>query len=191
VSAKNSGSSDLIGIRWGQVTPHADERGVFREAWRASSFLDVTPEATGTVGSSFVQANISYSKAGVLRGLHYHRRQLDHWVVADGEVFVALVDLRSTSVPPPVVVRTLGVDQTVTIPVLVAHGFLALRPTTLLYFVTTEYDATDEHGLAWDDPEVHVAWPRVLTSDGMPIISARDRRNPSLADIRRSMSQPA
>jgi dTDP-4-dehydrorhamnose 3,5-epimerase len=189
VSFKNSGRGDLTGVRWGQVMRHADERGVFREAWRASSFVDLTSEATGMRASGFVQANISYSKVGVLRGLHYHRRQLDHWVVAEGEVFVALVDLRSMANPPPVVMRTLGVDQTVTIPVLVAHGFLALRPTTLLYFVTSEYDGTDEQGLAWDDPQINVAWPRVLTSDGMPTVSQRDRRNPFLADIRRSMSR--
>ena len=61
-----------------------DPRGSFRELWRAGDFPD----------EPFVQANLSTSAAGVLRGLHLHRRQDDLWIVADGRAFVALVDLR-------------------------------------------------------------------------------------------------
>jgi dTDP-4-dehydrorhamnose 3,5-epimerase len=189
VSAPAAWQDDVAGVRWGRVEPHADERGAFREVWRASAFSDRAAPASTDV-SRFVQANLSYSKAGVLRGLHYHRRQLDHWVVVEGEVFVALVDLRSNADRPRAITRVLEVDETVTIPVLVAHGFLALRPTTLLYFVTNEYDGTDEHGLAWDDPAVGVAWPRLPTSGEVPLVSARDRGNPSLAEVRRLISRP-
>ena len=52
-----------------------------------------TPAAVGG-RATFVQANLSTSAAGVLRGLHCHRRQLDHWIVASGRAFVALVDVR-------------------------------------------------------------------------------------------------
>ena len=51
-------------------------------------------DTTGAPDARFVQANLSISAQGVLRGLHYHRRQLDYWVVPRGRAFVALVDVR-------------------------------------------------------------------------------------------------
>ena len=135
----------------------------------------------------FVQANLSTSAAGVLRGLHLHRRQLDYWVVAAGRAFVALVDVRvlleGRIEPPALETRELGPDDWVVIPPGVAHGFLALEPLELLYFVTNWYDGSDELGFAWDDPAVAVPWPKVGTSDGQPIVSERDASNPSLTDL--------
>lgn len=171
--------SQIPGVEWGRVHARADDRGAFRELWRASNSTE-----------RFVQANLSLSRRGVLRGLHYHRRQLDHWVVVEGEVFVALVDLRDQpgGVKPQPLTRVLAPDDSVTIPEMVAHGFLALAPTSLLYLVTNEYDNTDELGLAWDDPEIGVPWPDVATADGRPILSDRDRRNPSLAELRKALA---
>jgi dTDP-4-dehydrorhamnose 3,5-epimerase len=169
--------SPLDGVRWGAVETHADERGSFRELWRRST-LDVP----------VVQVNLSTSATGVLRGLHLHQRQLDHWVVASGRALVALVDVRplldGRGVQAPVEVRELGPGGTVTIPSGVAHGFLALEPLDLVYLVTNEYDGSDELGFAWDDPAVGVPWPANLpTPDGRPILSPRDRTNPSLAEL--------
>jgi dTDP-4-dehydrorhamnose 3,5-epimerase len=54
----------------------------------------------------------------------------------------------------------------------------------MLYLVTNEYDGADELGFAWDDPAVGVPWPAVAaTPDGRPILSDRDRTNPSLAEL--------
>ncbi|MBA2373589.1 MAG: dTDP-4-dehydrorhamnose 3,5-epimerase family protein [Chloroflexi bacterium] len=169
--------SILAGVTYGAVARVADARGSFRELWRASH-----GEAT------FVQANLSSSSAGVLRGLHLHRRQLDHWIVSAGRAFVALVDVRPLldgSGPSAVVeTRLLGPDEWVRIPAGVAHGFLATEPLELIYLVTNEYDGTDELGFAWDDPAVGIAWPRLTaTGDGQPILSDRDRFNPSLAEL--------
>lgn len=183
--------STLRGVRYGSVVRHADARGSFRELWRASTFPALTAAETGTTDGSeprFVQANLSTSAAGVLRGLHYHRRQLDYWVVASGRAVVALVDVRplmdATAERPPVETRELAADDSVVIPAGVAHGFLALEPLELLYLVTNEFDNTDELGFAWDDPAVGVPWPRIeATADGRPILSDRDRSNPSLADL--------
>lgn len=163
----------IAGVRWGRIDPHVDDRGWFRELGRASA----TESAM-----CFVQANLSSSSAGVLRGLHYHEHQLDHWVVLEGEVFVALADLRERDVK--IVTRVLIPDDVVTIPAMVAHGFLALQPTKLLYLVTKEYDGTDEHGLAWNDPHLDIPWPRVPTALGTPIVSQRDANNPSLTVLR-------
>ena len=174
--AMTSRETGVAGVSFGRVRAHEDERGAFREVWRASAF----PEA------SFVQANRSTSRAGALRALHYHRRQIDHWIVLDGRVFVALVDLRplirDAEARPIVETRTLSADDTVTIPLHVAHGFLALEPTELLYLVTNEYDGSDELGIAWDDPELAVPWPTDEVE--AVILSERDRANPRLTELR-------
>jgi len=178
--------SAIPGVRWGAVARHADERGSFRELWRAGWFPDLA--GTGAPEPRFVQANLSTSAVGVLRGLHVHRRQLDFWVVADGRAWVALVDARplldGTGDRPIVEARELGVDGTVAIPAGVAHGFLAIEPLQLAYFVTAEYDGTDELGFAWDDPLAAIRWPVVRgRPDGRPILSGRDRANPSLTQL--------
>jgi len=177
-----SGGS-IDGVLTGRLVRHDDPRGAFRELWRASAFGG---------GARFVQANLSSSAPGVLRGIHLHRRQLDYWVVIRGRAFVALVDVRPVVaadggvvvVGGDVVVETreLAADDWVVIPAGVAHGFLALEPLELLYLVTAEYDGSDELGFAWDDPLVAVPWPAGLpTPDGRPVLSDRDRTNPSLA----------
>lgn len=166
----------IAGVAWGRIQVHEDERGAFREVWRASAFKDAP---------RFVQANLSTSKADTLRALHYHRKQIDHWIVVAGRVFVALVDLRpvkkEATARPIVETRTLAADDTVTIPTHVAHGFLALEPTQLLYLVTNEYDGSDELGVAWNDPDIAVSWP---VEGRELVISTRDRANPPLASLR-------
>ena len=172
----------LPGVTFGRLQRHPDARGSFSEAWRASA-------AGGFPG---VQANLSSSQRGVLRGLHLHRRQWDRWIVLSGMAFVALVDVRpmieDRSQGPLVQTATLSRDETVVIPPHVAHGFLAVEALELLYIVTNEYDGTDEHGFSWDDPEVGVAWPRVATPDGLPILSDRDRQNPPIRDLVQSLA---
>lgn len=170
----------IPGVVFRRLQRHADVRGGFAEAWRARGSGDVEPFPG-------VQANLSSSAQGVLRGLHLHQRQSDLWIVVSGVAFVALVDIRpmlsDPTAGPIVQTATLGRDETVRIPPHVAHGFLAIEPLELLYLVTNEYDASDELGFAWDDPQVAVAWPKVATMDGLPILSDRDRRNPSAASL--------
>jgi dTDP-4-dehydrorhamnose 3,5-epimerase len=189
MSTPGSDPSRMIaGARWGAVARYGDSRGSFRELWRASWFPDLDPARAGAPEPRFVQANLSTSAPGVLRGLHLHRRQLDFWVVAAGRALVALVDVRpllnESGAAPRVEMRELGPDGTVEIPVGVAHGFLALESLSLAYLVTGEYDGSDELGFAWDDPLANVPWPAVDgTPDGRPILSVRDRANPSLPEL--------
>ncbi|HYX11641.1 MAG TPA: dTDP-4-dehydrorhamnose 3,5-epimerase [Candidatus Acidoferrum sp.] len=182
--------SSLPGVRFGAIVRHGDSRGAFRELWRASSFPTLTSAETGTPKGAeprFVQVNQSSSATGVLRGLHYHRRQLDYWVVTSGRAFVALVDVRPVvagSGRALVETRELAADDWVVIPTGVAHGFLALEPLELVYLVTNEFDGSDELGFAWDDPGVAVPWPVLeATPDGRPILSERDQSYPSLAEL--------
>ena len=119
----------------------------------------------------------------MLRGLHLHRRQLDHWIVLDGRLFTALVDVRpmlAGATAPIVETVDLTEHATLTIPAGVAHGFLSRTPSHLLYLVTNEYDGTDELGFAWDDPLASVPWPGEWSP---PILSERDQRNPTLRDL--------
>lgn len=179
--------SALPGVRYGSVVRLGDARGSFRELWRASDHPTLPAELTGTTAARFVQANLSTSTQGVLRGLHCHRRQLDRWVVVHGLAFVALVDIRPAVAgtgPALVETRELPADDFVEIPAGVAHGFLALEPLELLYLVTNEFDSSDELGFAWDDPTVDVPWPPVPgTPDGRPILSDRDRSNAPLSEL--------
>lgn len=166
-------ASTIGGVRYGAIARHADERGAFRELWRASA---------APAGAPYVQANLSTSDPGVLRGLHLHRRQQDRWLVAAGRAFVALVDVRPMLIDPaggrPVVeTRELAEDEWLDIPEGVAHGFLALTALDLVYLVTNEYDGSDELGFAWDDATAAVPWPDLRDS---LILSQRDRSNPSL-----------
>ena len=184
--------SRLRGVRYGRLNLLADRRGSFVEIWRASGLGELGEEAAGLPGARFVQANISTSAPGVLRGLHYHRRQLDYWTVVSGRALVALIDVRPVLADPAaralVETRELAEGETVTIPTGVAHGFLALERLQLLYLVTNEYDGSDELGFAWDDPAVGVPWPRIAeTPDGRPILSDRDRSNPTLMELVRGL----
>lgn len=174
-------ASRLDGVRYGRLARFVDERGSFRELWRASTTPAVDP---------YVQVNLSSSAPGVLRGLHLHRHQLDHWIVTRGRCLAALVDVRpmlradAPASGPLVETRELRADDWVDIPIGVAHGFLALEPLELVYLVTNEYDGSDELGFAWDDPLASVPWPAVAAApDGHPILSDRDRTNPSLTEL--------
>ena len=156
------------------VTPrvHSDERGSLRETYR-QEWLGPVP--------AMVQGTRSESKAGVIRALHYHLRQADYWYVPRGRIFVAMYDLRRSS-PTRGKRMTLEIgedsDIGVYIPPGVAHGFQAVTDALLTYLVDQYYDASDEQGLAWDDPDAAIPWP---LAD--PILSDRDKQNPKLADI--------
>lgn len=183
--------SAIPGVRFGAVARHADARGSFRELWRAPEPGAGEP-ADPTAAPRFVQANLSTSAVGVLRGLHLHRRQLDYWIVVAGRAFVAVVDVRPVladpTAAPTIETRVLGADEWVVIPAGVAHGFLALEPLELMYLVTNWYDGSDELGFAWDDPEIGVPWPPMPgdapgVAASRPIVSDRDASNPPLAEL--------
>jgi dTDP-4-dehydrorhamnose 3,5-epimerase len=168
----------LEGVWRRSLTFHPDDRGSFAEIWRGTWGEDV-PDLRG--GAPVRQANLSRSAARVLRGLHVHRRQADVWVVLEGRALIGLVDIRPALTGDGAVL-TETVDATagdmLYLPEGVAHGFYARDPITLLYFVTNEYDGSDELGFAWDDPVAAVPWP-----DRTPILSPRDSTAPPLADL--------
>lgn len=136
-----------------------DERGWFCELRRES----LLPKST-------VQTNLSLSRRGVIRGLHYHERgQDDLFACLQGMARVVVLD-RTTGA---VFTEDIG-DENPTalyIPGHHAHGFEALTDLLFVYHVTEEYDPTDpdEHEIPWDDPRVKDLW-----SIETPILSGRD-----------------
>jgi len=149
----------IDGLRRFPLERHADERGWFSELARASAL----PKPVR-------QLNLSRSRQGVIRGLHYHERgQDDLFVCLAGMVRVVVLDRTSGETfhedigdANPVAIYVPGSH---------AHGYEALTDALFAYLVTEEYDAADpdEHGVPWDDPRVRDLW-----SVEQPILSARD-----------------
>jgi dTDP-4-dehydrorhamnose 3,5-epimerase len=137
-----------------------DERGWFMEIRRESSL----PAPTR-------QTNISFSRKGVIRGLHYHERgQNDLFVCLRGTARVVVLD-RETGEAFSEDIGD-GNQVAVYIPGRHAHGFEALTDVLFCYHVTEEYDPADpdELEIPWDDPRVKHLW-----STQSPILSTRDK----------------
>src|SRR5688500_15472604 len=77
----------LAGVLHRRLEPLADSRGSFTELWRASL-------TDGLDSAPFVQANLSRSRAGVLRGMHFHRHQSDLWMLIEGRALAATTNVR-------------------------------------------------------------------------------------------------
>jgi len=155
-------STLIRGVKHVSLDVFTDDRGRFLEMFRREWF----PERTW----SAVQVNRSESRKNVLRGLHFHFHQIDYWYPFSGRIRIALADLRPGSPTRGAVeVREMSGDEPagVFIPVGVAHGFVALTDAVLTYVVDGYYDPSDEHGVAWDDPELAVRWG-VETPIAMP-----------------------
>jgi dTDP-4-dehydrorhamnose 3,5-epimerase len=173
--------SDLPEVFIVEPTVFGDERGFFFESWNAERFSEAGLDC------SFVQDNHSRSAKGVLRGIHYQltRPQGKLVRVAAGRVFDVAVDLRRSSANFG---RWTGVElssenkRMLWIPPGFGHGFLTLEDDTdFLYKCTELYSPGDEYCVAWNDPEINIAWPL----DGIdPLLSAKDRQCTSLASAK-------
>ncbi|MCB0143185.1 MAG: dTDP-4-dehydrorhamnose 3,5-epimerase family protein, partial [Caldilineaceae bacterium] len=87
--AEITNSTKIVGVKFVALRAFTDERGFFMETFRKEWF----PERSWDI----VQTNRNFSKAGVLRGLHYHHHQVDYWCVMAGTMRVGLADLRPSS----------------------------------------------------------------------------------------------
>lgn len=157
---------------------HPDDRGTFHEWFKASDFENA-------VGYPFdlQQANVSTSKAGVLRGLHYADvppGQAKFVGCLSGRIIDVVVDIREGS-------ETFGKWEAVElssenrksiyIPIGFAHGFVALEDSTVAYLTSAEYTPGAEHEINAFDPAIGIEWPEVDF-----IMSEKDRNAPALAD---------
>ncbi|HET7848217.1 MAG TPA: dTDP-4-dehydrorhamnose 3,5-epimerase [Pseudolabrys sp.] len=152
-----------------------DDRGFFLESFQMPRYREIG------ILDEFVQDNHSRSRKGVLRGLHFtvNQPQAQIVTVMRGRVFEVAVDLRAGS---PTFGRWVGVELSEEGPRQLymapgfAHGFCVLSEfADLHYKVSRLYDAADEGGLLWNDPDVGIRWP---IDD--PLVSPRDAAYPRL-----------
>jgi dTDP-4-dehydrorhamnose 3,5-epimerase len=149
----------IHGVRRIPLRRIEDDRGWFCELRRDS-----------TLPKPMRQTNVSFSRAGVVRGLHYHERgQDDLFACLWGTARVVVLD-RETGAA---FVEDIGEENPVAIyvPGHYAHGFEALTDILFCYHVTVEFDPADpdEHTVPWNDPRVAHLW-----SSSTPILSSRD-----------------
>jgi dTDP-4-dehydrorhamnose 3,5-epimerase len=154
----------IEGLRLIPLEYRRDERGWFMEICRDSGL----PART-------VQTNVSFSRQGVIRGLHYHERgQDDLFTCLLGTARVVVLDRSSGEL----FTADIGEENPVSVyvPGHHAHGFEALTDIVFCYHVTREYDPgdPDEHGVSWDDERVLHVW-----RTRSPIVSERDRQSHS------------
>ena len=155
-----------------------DARGYFLEAYQRARYTSLG------ITDTFVQDSQSFSRKGVLRGLHF---QLNHpqaklCRVTEGEALDVVVDIRAGSphFGKWTSVRLSASDHNqLYIPAGFAHGFLVLTDTVLfLYKLSGFYDSSDDRGILWSDPDLKISW-----GIADPLVSEKDARYPKLAEV--------
>ena len=159
---------------------HGDERGFFMEIWQREVF------ARAGIDVDFVQDNVSRSRRGTVRGLHFQVSRVQGKLVrvVAGEVFDVAVDVRRSS-------RTFGRwvgtrlseenRRSLWVPPGFAHGFLVLSESADFHYKCTDYyDAAAERTVRWNDAAIGIEWP--LAPDMQVLLSSRDETAPALAD---------
>ena len=162
-----------------------DDRGWFGEVFSRATFTKAK------IAPEFVQDNQSFSRKGVLRGLHYQlgKPQGKLLRVLSGHIWDVAVDLRPNS---PQFGKHVGVHlkriaptdpiEMIWIPEGFAHGFLVLSDTAeVLYKTTDVYHPQGERCILWNDPSLAINWPLDLL-DGPPLVSPKDAVGSLLAD---------
>ncbi len=166
------------------VTPKrfGDHRGFFSEIYNRQRF------AESGIDVEFVQDNHSLSaEVGTVRGLHFQSTpfaQVKLVRVVKGRILDVAVDIRRSS---PTYGQHVAVElsaesgRQLLVPIGFAHGFCTLEPNTEIeYKVSAYYSAAHDHGLAWNDSALGIAWP---VDTERAILSDKDRRQPILAEL--------
>jgi len=171
--------SNLLGVLLIEPKVYGDQRGFFIETWQAERY------AKAGIDGPFVQDNLSFSKKGVLRGLHFQNPNPQGKLVSvlSGEVFDVVVDVRVGS---PTFGKWEGYNLSsdnmlqLWVPEGFAHGFCVTSDTALfVYKCTSSYSPENEYSLRWDDPGLSIKWP--INS---PSLSEKDRNAKFLNDFK-------
>ncbi|MDP2886347.1 MAG: dTDP-4-dehydrorhamnose 3,5-epimerase [Ignavibacteria bacterium] len=172
--------TELSGVLAIELDRYTDARGSFVESWHKEKYARLG------IGIDFVQDNISYSKKGVLRGLHYQNPspQGKLLFVLEGEVFDVAVDIRVGS---PTFGKWFGMtlsyenNKQLYIPEGFAHGFVVTSDSAIFAYKCTDfYNKECERTLRWDDPDIGIVWPIENL-----ILSEKDRVGSSLKEMPR------
>lgn len=168
----------LSGLLIVETRLFADDRGRFQETWNANRYSSLG------LDWEFVQDNISVSRRGVLRGLHYQDPFPQGKLVGvlSGSVYDVAVDIRPAS---PTFGRWFACELSglnglqMFIPPGFAHGFVATsEEATFLYKCTDYYRPECEGSIRWDDPDLAIEWPIPN-----PVLSVKDAHAPSLREL--------
>jgi dTDP-4-dehydrorhamnose 3,5-epimerase len=160
-----------------------DERGFFLETYHRERYV------AGGIEPDFVQDNHSRSVGPILRGLHAQRQRPQGKLVrcVEGSIWDVAVDARPESatfghwVAEELSARN---HRQLYLPPGMLHGFCVLAgPAQVEYKCTAPYDASDEVGVIWNDPELAIPWPIEA-----PVLSAKDAALATFADLRRLLS---
>jgi dTDP-4-dehydrorhamnose 3,5-epimerase len=177
MEVKQTGIEGLV-----EIIPavYQDDRGWFSELYRADQF------AKHGLPDNFIQDNQSFSRKGVIRGLHLQlppHGQAKLVAVLRGKVLDVVVDLRRGS-------KTFGrvhysyLDDVrhnmLMVPDGFAHGFAALEDSVFFYKCNNLHHPQSEVGLRWNDPELAIDW-----QVSEPIVSQKDSNHPTLEELLR------
>lgn len=158
---------------------YSDDRGFFFESYNAEKFAAIG------IDTVFVQDNHSFSKKGVLRGLHFQLPPSPMTKLVRctrGRLWDVAVDLRKNS---PTYLEWFGVElsaenkKMLYVPEGCAHGFYALEDCELLYKVSHTFQKELDGAVAWNDSAFNIAWPL----QGDPILSDKDKVAPKLSEL--------
>jgi dTDP-4-dehydrorhamnose 3,5-epimerase len=170
--------ADLPGCVVFEPRVFEDARGFFYEAFNHARLAELGLQPT------FVQGNVSQSRCGVLRGLHYQwpNPQGKFISVQQGEIWDVAVDVRRGS---PTFSRWTAVllsdsnKRQMWIPEGFAHGYVVLSERAVVsYLCTASYDPEADSSIRWDDPQLAIDWPV-----GAPLLSDKDARAPLLGSV--------
>jgi dTDP-4-dehydrorhamnose 3,5-epimerase len=151
--------TDLLGVLIIEPQVFGDDRGFFMETWNKERY------AEAGIPTEFVQDNLSFSRKGVLRGLHFQDPNPQGKLVSvlQGEVYDVAVDIRKSS---PTFGKWVGVSlssdnkRQLYVPEGFAHGFCVTSETALLCYKCTDfYDPNAESSIRWDDAYLKINWP--------------------------------
>ncbi|MHC5268657.1 dTDP-4-dehydrorhamnose 3,5-epimerase [Enterococcus sp. LJL98] len=174
--------TNLLDVKIIEPAIFGDHRGFFTESYSKEAFKDVG------IDFKFVQDNHSLSaEAGVIRGLHFQKGEAAQTKlirVTSGVVLDVIVDIRRGS---PTYGKSEGYilseynHRQLLVPKGYAHGFVTLTPNVnFLYKCDNYYNNEADAGIAFDDPELEIAWPIDLSK---AILSEKDKQHPTLAEF--------
>ncbi len=174
----NITETKLPGVLILEPDVYPDDRGYFLETWNSNRYRQAG------IPGSFVQDNISFSKKGILRGLHFQYPQSQGKLiqVLSGEVMDVVVDIRAGS---PTYGQWFGEalsesnHKQMYVPPGFAHGYCVTSETALFSYKCTDYyNPATEHGIIWNDPDIGIEWPIE-----QPALSPKDKTYPRLKDL--------
>lgn len=174
----------IKGVLLLKPTIHNDERGFFYESWNKNTFKEIVK-----YDLSFEQDNISFSKKGVLRGIHYQINPKEQGKLvrcSSGKIYDVAIDLRKSS-------KTFGEWTSVVlsaenkfqlwIPPEFGHGFLSLKnDTEVNYKATNSWDKSCEKSIIWKDNDLSIDWPLDKLNGSKIIVSAKDSKSPTFKE---------